>query len=146
MLIQFQTKDNSYFVADLERLTWARVSAPAGRDNSEVLENGIITALGFGRFALTPRTSKTEGAGNGISNFGVMPLVQGQRLTIIFTANVPTKNFTLVLPVVDVQYAIHGEVAEDEPASLNSSVEPITVPISPIKALGLLEQEEINAN
>ncbi len=116
MIIQFRTADNSIWFLDLEQLYWARIDKPADDPESTTLESGDLTNLNYGRFALAPRTPKTPGPGNGLSNIMVMPLVHGTQVIITLQANVPIKEFTMPIPIKEVKYEIVGAKATDEAA------------------------------
>ncbi len=81
----------------------------ASDPTSEVLESGVLTNLVHCSFALTPRTPNTRGPGNGLSVLAIMPVVHGTRVTICLSANVPTKDFTMLVAVSEVACEIIGE-------------------------------------
>ena len=113
MIIQFRTEDNTLWLVDTEMSSWAQIDKPADDPESKILQGGDLTALGYGRFALSPRSPKTEAPGAGLSTVAVMPVVQGTTLTICLSCNVPIRQFTMPIPVNKIVYEIISKKGEE---------------------------------
>lgn len=126
MLLQFRTEDDSLFIADVQWMNWARVSAPPDPtkpDGSVVLEHGKLVPMGFGVYNFEGRTPKTEGPGTGLSSIGNYVVALGNSVKIFLKANVTIKDFTMPVPISQVLYEIlpvDPKQTEDAIASLGT--------------------------
>ena len=121
MLLQFKTEDNSIFLADVQFMTWARISAPAADQESKVVEHGKLVPQGFGVYAFEGRTPKTEGPGAGLCSIGNYVVAIGQSVKIFLRANVPVKDFTMPVPIRQVLY----EILPTDPQQIQNSIQEV---------------------
>jgi hypothetical protein len=106
MIVQFKTLDNAMWAADVAGLKWAQIDRPASEPECLVLQRGELVAQGYGVYVMKGRTSKSPAPGEGLCNFGVMPVVSGTTLDIHLAANVPVTDFTMPVPVTQINYKI----------------------------------------
>ena len=113
MIVQFRTEDNSLWMLDTELSQWAEIDKPADDPESKIIQSGDLTSLGYGRFALTPRTAKSPAPGAGLCTVAIMPVAQGQTLTICLSCNVPVREFTMPVPINKIVYEIISKKGEE---------------------------------
>lgn len=106
MIAQFQTEDGAFWLVDTELQEWSVLNRAPNEDTAEVLQDGKLTPLGYGRFALTPRNQASPEPGKGLCTIGIMPVAHGTTLTICFSANVPIREFTMPEPINVIKYEI----------------------------------------
>lgn len=115
MILQFKTLDDAIWVCDTQFLTWARVSADAKNQQSQVLESGKLVPQGFGVYALEGKR------GAGLCSIGTYIVGIGTTIKILLRTNVPIKDFTMPAPIRQIMY----EILPTDPKQLQNSIEEV---------------------
>ena len=120
MLLQFQViSDSTFWIADTQYLTWAKVDLPASNPASKVVEHGKLIPRGFGIYAFEKRSAKSP---SGICSIGVNLVGIGQTIKVYIRANVPIKDFTMPAAIRQILY----EIMPSDPAQIEQSIQEIS--------------------
>lgn len=147
MLIQFQTDDDSIFLADTEQLFWMRVSEPPTFDSGSLaaipLEEGKLTAQGYGIYAMEGRTPNSPAPGKGLCSFGVIPIPKETTLFLYLRANTKIKSWTMPRPIDTIRYEIAPDISQQVFSQTRTIAKPVAAGVE-IKTSSQSEPKGLN--